>query len=230
MPATRGHLRADAQRNRDQIMAAARAMFVRDGTGVPMEEIARQAGVSKGTLYRRFPDRDQLIQAVALDTYELLAGLARTAAGQEPDAWHALSRFLHDWAAARTGFLHDWMCQPLPGLLRASPQLRRARDTWLSLVDQLVRDAQAEGSLRTDIGTGDLALFINMLAQQRDVPEDLAGLMPGRFLALFLDGLHTPRPAPLPGTPVRISDLDASTIHAGQNPPQNAAKTGTPTC
>lgn len=63
-------LRADARRNRDRIIAAARTVFTERGTEVPMEEIARAAGVGTGTLYRRFPDRDSLISAVGQDVFQ----------------------------------------------------------------------------------------------------------------------------------------------------------------
>ncbi|WP_192808726.1 TetR/AcrR family transcriptional regulator [Actinomadura montaniterrae] len=208
-------LRSDARRKRDQIVLAARALFVRHGIDVPMEEIARQAGVGKGTLYRRFPERDLLVGAVALDVYQQLADMARAASRDEPDAWSALSRFLHDWAEVRFGFLHAGMCAPLPGLLQASKELRQARDTWLGLVDQMVEGAQAEGVLRKDVGTGDLALFINLLVQQRDVPDGLTGLLPQRFLALMLDGLRTNAAAPLPGSPITSADLDTADTATG---------------
>src|SRR5881227_3330880 len=83
-------LRADARRNRDQILAAARSIFAAQGPEVPMEEIARAAGVGVGTLYRRFPDRDALIRAVAVENFERVLTDARAAAKEEPSAWLAL--------------------------------------------------------------------------------------------------------------------------------------------
>src|SRR4051794_29077547 len=88
-------LRADARRNRDQIIAAARVIFVEQGADVPMEEIARTAGVGVGTLYRRFPDRDALIRAVAVDNFDRVLIDAKAAAEEEPTAWAALVWLLH---------------------------------------------------------------------------------------------------------------------------------------
>src|SRR5690349_8273462 len=80
-----GPLRADARRNREQIIEAARTLFLSLGPDVPMEEIARAAGVGVGTLYRRFPDRDELVKAVSLDTFSRLAELAARVEHEEPD-------------------------------------------------------------------------------------------------------------------------------------------------
>src|SRR4051812_21699365 len=87
-------LRADARRNRDQIITTARSVFAERGYDVPMDEIARAAGVGVGTLYRRFPDRDALVRAVATDSLTRIVGEARAAEAEEPTAWQALVRFL----------------------------------------------------------------------------------------------------------------------------------------
>src|SRR4051812_45368611 len=80
-------LRADARRNRDQIVAAARTIFVAQGPNAPMEEIARSAGVGVGTLYRRFPDRKTLIREVAQDSFARALAEARASIEEEPTAW-----------------------------------------------------------------------------------------------------------------------------------------------
>ena len=72
-------LRADARRNRDQIVAAAKQWFAVQGPDVPMEEIARAAGVGVGTLYRRFPDREALIRAVVRESLTISVAEARAA-------------------------------------------------------------------------------------------------------------------------------------------------------
>src|SRR6266566_9649705 len=82
-------MRADARRNRDQILIAARDIFADHGPGAPLEEIARRAGVGIGTLYRRFPDRQSLLRAVALDTLGRVAQEGRLALAEEPGAFRA---------------------------------------------------------------------------------------------------------------------------------------------
>ena len=76
----RPRLRADAARNRAQVLAAARTAFRELGTAAPLDEIARRAGVNIATLYRRFPDRDALITQVVLDGFTVVLDAARTAA------------------------------------------------------------------------------------------------------------------------------------------------------
>ncbi|HEX2033901.1 MAG TPA: helix-turn-helix domain-containing protein [Chloroflexota bacterium] len=88
-------LRADARRNRDRLLLAARDVFVERGTGAPLDEIARRAGVGIGTLYRRFPARQALLRAVALDVWRQVADEARRALAEEPDAFKALTRYMH---------------------------------------------------------------------------------------------------------------------------------------
>src|SRR5437763_15402999 len=89
------HLRADARRNRDQLLAAARDGFVEQGPAAPLEEVAQRAGVGIGTLYRRFPDRRALLRAVALDTLGPVAQEGRLALAEEPGAFRALARYMH---------------------------------------------------------------------------------------------------------------------------------------
>src|SRR5918912_4352335 len=92
-PLTHRPLRADAARNRARVLDAARGAFAESGLGVGVEEIARRAGVGKGTLYRRFPTKEALVRAIfddILAEYERLAA----AAAEEPDAGEAFARFL----------------------------------------------------------------------------------------------------------------------------------------
>src|SRR5207244_6832248 len=91
----RAGLRADARRNREQLLAAARDVFVEQGADAPLDEIARRAGVGIATLYRRFPDRAALLRAVALDVLARAAHEAGTAEAEEGDPFGALARYMH---------------------------------------------------------------------------------------------------------------------------------------
>ena len=86
-------LRGDAQRNRDRLLAAARELFAARGVDVAMADIARHAGVSNGTLYNRFPARENLIEAVFTDRLEAMAALARQALADD-DPWRGLTGYL----------------------------------------------------------------------------------------------------------------------------------------
>src|SRR5712692_7571617 len=98
LPAVAGRdrgLRADAARNREHVLAAAREVFVEQGADAPLDDIARRAGVGIATLYRRFPDREALVRAVALDVLTRAGGEARAAEAEEPDPFRALGRYMH---------------------------------------------------------------------------------------------------------------------------------------
>src|SRR2546425_11354594 len=88
-------MRADARRNRHQLLIAARDVFAERGAGAPLEEIARRAGVGIATLYRRFPERESLMRAVVLDALDRVAQEAEHALAEEPDAFEALARYMH---------------------------------------------------------------------------------------------------------------------------------------
>ncbi|MDQ3786399.1 MAG: TetR/AcrR family transcriptional regulator [Actinomycetota bacterium] len=200
-------LRADARRNRDQILVAAREIFAERGADVPMEEIARRASVGVGTLYRRFVDRETLIRAVFRDTYQAVADETRAALAEEPTAWDALMRIMR-----LSAWLHVSVQAKSPrvtAVVRADEETSRVRDELLDMLDQVVRRAQEEGTLRRDVGVGDLAmLFISVVHQTQAVTSDVAGLVPGRVLAIMMDGLRAPAPGELPGRPLTRTDLD----------------------
>jgi AcrR family transcriptional regulator len=207
-PETR--LRADARRNRDQIMAAAKAVFAEPGPDVPMEEIARRAGVGVGTLYRRFPDRDALIRAVAQENFGAVLDDARAATAEEPTAWDALVRLLGRSRDLRLSVRLAVLSPPAWVAIRDDPQTQRFRDGLMTVLDDLVRGAQAEGVLRTDVGAGDVAALVSLLL--RRVPadnDDVAELILERALVLILDGLRARPGSPLPGRPVTVQDLDS---------------------
>src|SRR3954451_21088828 len=141
-PETR--LRADARRNRDQILAAAKIVFAEHGPDVAMEEIARRAGVGIGTLYRRFPDRDALIRAVAQENFGAVLDEARAAAAEEPTAWDALVRLMVRSRDLRLSVRLAVLSPPTWAVIRDDPRTREFRDGLVAVIDELVRGAQAE--------------------------------------------------------------------------------------
>src|SRR5579884_266131 len=92
-PATARPLRADAERNRQRILRAAAEVFTTRGLQTSLDEVARHAGVGVGTVYRRFPDKDALVEALFEERIQQIIGLA-DAAWNEPDSWSALASFL----------------------------------------------------------------------------------------------------------------------------------------
>ena len=94
-------MRADARRNREKVLVAARAAMARDGLDAQMEEIARAAGVGVGTVYRHFPNKDELVEALANERFERLADAARDALA-DPDPWSSFEDFIRASAKIQT--------------------------------------------------------------------------------------------------------------------------------
>lgn len=165
-------LRSDAQRNLDRVLGAASQCFADGGVDVSIAEIARRAGVGHGTVFRRFPTKDALLEAVLGNELDRLLLLARAALG-EPDAGAAFESFFRAAAEAyaRNRALLEGVerCRELP----QSVLLRRA-------TGRLVRRAQKAGALRCDLSH-----------------EEVFELVPvaGRFPGVILDGLRPATPA-----------------------------------
>ncbi|KAA9380482.1 TetR/AcrR family transcriptional regulator [Microbispora cellulosiformans] len=197
-------LRADARRNRDLIVTAARELFLEQNVDVPLEEVARRAGVGVGTLYRRFPDRDALLRAVGEESLRRLADLVETAGREEPDAWHALCRFLRGAVALRLGVLAAKLDPLLHQRLRVGADLREIRQGVVAAVLRLTERAQADGALRPDIGPGDIALLMTLHVYTPPAVPGEEAL--ARMVEIMLDGLRADRGSPLPGAAL---DADA---------------------
>ncbi|NKQ58936.1 TetR/AcrR family transcriptional regulator [Amycolatopsis sp. K13G38] len=199
-------LRADARRNRDQIIAAAKQVFGESGPEAPMEEIARRAGVGIGTLYRRFPDREALIRGVARDNFAAVLAEARAAAAEEQTAWQALVRLIGRSSELQLSVQLGLVSPVARQVIRSDPATAEYREAILSELDDIVRAAQAEGALRDDVGTGDVALIVSMLLRPLPLADgESATLMRERVAALLVDGL---RPGTrLPGRPITGAEL-----------------------
>lgn len=203
-------LRADARRNRDQILAAARKVFADRGPDVPMEEIARAAAVGIGTLYRRFPDREALIRAVAQDNFAEVLAEVRTAAEEAPSGWEALVRALRCSRELRLSVQLAILSPLAWETIKGDPEASRFRRELLATLDGVVRTAQAEGTLRDDVGTGDVAALISLLLRRMPTGcDETASMVSERALALMLDGLRARPGTPLPGHPLTIEHFNS---------------------
>ncbi|MDT0309332.1 TetR/AcrR family transcriptional regulator [Streptomyces sp. DSM 44917] len=203
--ANRARPRADAVRNRERILAAAREAFVTHGAEAPLDEIARRAGVGNATLYRHFPDRRTLLFHVLLYVNERLVQRARQALEAENDPFEALRRVILDTAEERVGGL----CGLIGfGIDREHPELVASRQRMSEMYEELVARAHASGRLRPDVGAGDLLIAVSRLT----LPVPGTGCPGGetmsrRHLQIFLDGLRTPVRSELPGRASRLEDL-----------------------
>ncbi|MFC5055888.1 TetR/AcrR family transcriptional regulator [Saccharothrix xinjiangensis] len=213
-------LRADARRNRDQILAAAREVFATQGPEVPMEEIARTAGVGIGTLYRRFPDRDSLIRAVARASFAQVLDDTRSAATEEPTAWDALVRLVNRSHQLQAS-VHLSLTSPRAReVLHGDPEIEESRDELLAEFARIVEAAKAEGTMRPDVDAGDVVVLTAMVLHRPPGALATAVLAFDRAVAIVLDGLRarpggTPAGSSLPGRPITVDDLGASALRGG---------------
>ncbi|MGW5097079.1 TetR/AcrR family transcriptional regulator [Streptomyces nodosus] len=197
--------RADALRNRERIVAAAREMFVEFGPDVPFDEIARRAGVGNATVYRNFPDRDALVREVVCSVMDRTSEDAERALAESGDAFEVLSRFAHAAADGRISALCPMAASTFD---KHHPDLEAARERVERLVGEMMDRAKAAGQLRPDVEVGDLMVVVAQLSRP---PAGVGCLSVDRFvhrhLQLFLDGLRAPARSTLPGSAVTMEEL-----------------------
>lgn len=181
-------LRADARRNRARVLDVASAAFAAEGLSVPLDEIARRAGVGPGTLYRHFPTKESLFAAVVQDRLRHLASEG-AALRDSSDPGAAFFAFL-DRLAAEAGPKRDLFEALASAGVAAGPAVAAAADDLREQITFLLERAQATGAVRADIRREDLtALLSGMLFAMRPRP----GTDPGRVLSVFRDGLRPGR-------------------------------------
>jgi AcrR family transcriptional regulator len=181
IPAERA-LRSDARRNRVRVLEAARRCMARAGLDTQMEEIARRAGVGVGTVYRHFPTKDHLVEALANARFERLAELAREAL-VAPDPWDGFEGFMRESARIQSDD------RALSEVLTSRPEtMSRAAESAdiLSLVSQLMERGQQAGVIRPDAEPGDVPMMMCALAGTYRNPH----ASPDRYIGIVLDGLR----------------------------------------
>ena len=182
-------LRADARRNRTRLLDVAREVFAAEGLAVPIDEIARRAGVGIGTVYRHFPTKQALFEAIVLDRVERLTTAAATAsADARTDPGEAFFTYLRCMieAGAVDKAVHDTLAEA-GGIDRAA--LTAASHNLLAALGDLLTRAQHAGAVRTDIDAADLkAIMTGSLAMLRSATGH-----PDRIITVISDGLRPPR-------------------------------------
>ena len=190
-------LRADARRNRDAIVAAARKAFAEHGLQAPLDDIAKRAGVGSGTLYRHFPTRDDLVTAVFTERMAENAAAVETAL-QQPDPWKAFAGYVRQTCraqAADKGLADLFAIGHRDEALRA---LRaRAYDGFVALIDA----AKASGDLRKDFTPEDIALLLMANAGVIERAGTAATAASERFVAFALDGFRAEGATDAPPAP-----------------------------
>jgi AcrR family transcriptional regulator len=200
-------LRSDARRNRERLVASARELFSRSGPDVPVEEITQHAGLGMGTLYRHFPTKEELIDAVLEDAFAELVDAATEAAAAN-DAWLGFTGFLErvfSLHAANRG-LKDVLAARGQGSERAEAARARIKPLLRATIER----AQAQGVLRADFSPEDLPVVFWGVERVIHATATVAPDYWRRYLALLLDGLRAEAATPLPGRPLTQAQLRQS--------------------
>jgi AcrR family transcriptional regulator len=179
-------MRADARRNYERLVEAAREVFAREGGGASMEAIARQAGVGVGTLYRHFPKRIDVVEAVYRTDVDTLVETAEEVV-TDLEPWPAVVAFLEAfvrYAQGKRTFLNE-----LREAFEKNPGLRLDMLERVQQAMQLVVErAQDAGVVRTDVSGPDLMQLVGPMCTNAALSEDQSK----RLLSMILDGLHKP--------------------------------------
>jgi AcrR family transcriptional regulator len=189
-------MRADARRNRERVLDAALHCFAADGLQAQMDDVACRAKVGVGTVYRHFPTKDALIEALA-DDYFARQNEAARAALEVEDAWEAFSGYVHRASdilgenRALAQVLRDRPGMMSTAALRAAEELGFF-DTLMALIDR----AQEAGALRPDFRLEDIPLIMCALGSLQTSRADDSSWR--RQRAIILDGLRAPGSEPLP--------------------------------
>ena len=190
-PASDRPLRRDAERNRLRILEAAREVFAERGFDASLDQVAAHAGVGVGTVYRRFPDKDALIDALFEERIGDVAAAGQRALGAS-DPWEGIVDFVRYASAvqARDRGLRQAL------LSRGADKTERAREKIIPIMAELVTRAQQAGSLRADLDPLDLPLVDLMVSTVADRTREVSPEIWQRALTIIIDGLATSRENP----------------------------------
>jgi AcrR family transcriptional regulator len=182
-------LRRDAERNRQRILAAVTEVFSSRGLQATLDDVAHQAGVGVGTVYRRFPDKESLVEELFGERTQSLV-LAEQALAA-PDSWIGLVTMLERAAAllARDRGLREILLFATYG----HDRVELARSRMQPVVTKVVERAQRDGKLRADLQPTDIPFIEFMLASAAEYAGAVRPEIWRRYLALIIDGLRPSR-------------------------------------
>jgi AcrR family transcriptional regulator len=210
-------LRRDAAENQARILAVAPIVFAEQGWGASMDEVARQARVGVGTIYRRFPTKEDLVDAVLAERVSLMAEWAAVAAASD-DPWSGLVDFIERMMDAPAGVLAFKSVVQLRWTLEDA---QRFFSGFAPLIVDLIERGKSEGCFRADLTLSDLPMLIVGLDAIRTASAAVAPDLWRRFLGIYLDGMRPEAATDLawPGlTPPQIVALMSGQSEAAQTP------------
>jgi AcrR family transcriptional regulator len=195
-PAPLSGRRAQAARNDQQILDAARAVFVAD-PGAPIAAVAERASVGIGALYRRYASKEELLRQINAEALQRYIAAAEAALADDGDPWSAFVDFMRRIVDADT---HSLTLR-LAGTFTPTDELTRDAAKAQELNVRLFERTRAAGAIRSDIEVGDITLLLEQLAAVRVAGEERTRQLRHRYLALLLDALHASSGTQLPGPP-----------------------------
>lgn len=210
LPGPQRPLRSDAAANAERVLAAAIRAGLNEGRHVPLARIAAEAGVGVGTLYRRYPSREALLEALQVRAYGILADAAAQALATTATGIAAVEQFLVASYAVR-----DQLVLPMHGAppLSTDEAVAARREIYRRL-DLFAERGRADGSIRAPVNATDIIVFSAIITQPLAHGPNWPHLA-RRQLALYLAGLAAATPADLPGPPVTTHDIE-TTFSLGQ--------------
>jgi AcrR family transcriptional regulator len=180
--------RADAKRNIERLLEAARAAIAKDGPDASLDDIARDAGVGSGTLYRHFPTRVALLEAVYREEVERLCAQGDRLLESDLEPGEALS----DWLRAYVSFgaMKRGLMGPLTSTLgQDSGLFASCKSMVMATGGRLVERAQQAGAIRDDIGLTDVLTLVSAIAHAGELTREGSDLS-DRLLTVAIDGLR----------------------------------------
>jgi AcrR family transcriptional regulator len=189
-------LRADARRNREKVLAAARAVFAEDGVDAQMDDVARRADVGVGTVYRHFPTKEALLTALSDEVFAVVAVYTRNLLTLD-DPWEAFTRAM--WFGAEKTAGDRAFSEILAASTKMTPRTCPGKEDLYVTIAELMGRCKAAGTMREDAMVDDIGLMMcgvgSASQMEHPVPEAWR-----RHLAIMLDGLRaSPDSTPLHG-------------------------------
>jgi AcrR family transcriptional regulator len=186
-PATERPLRADAARNRERLLDAARELFAERGLDVTLDDVAHHAGVGVGTAYRRFASKDDLIDALFEEELAKVVAIAERAAAHE-DPWEGLVHWLEHIIELQAG--NRGLKAIMTSSARGKERVAAGRAQIAPRIGPLVERARQAGVVRPDFAVSDLPMIAFMVTSAAEYTHDVDPELWRRYLAIALDGLR----------------------------------------
>jgi len=206
MTPTERALRADAERNRQRVLDAAQALFRERGLDAGVAEIARRAGVGRGTLFRNFPTKEDLIAAIVIERMKGATDYGRTLL-DAPDPGEALFGFLEQIAGRQQ--LDRCLFEAVADTFLANQEIRAAHADIVGVLDDLLTRAKAAGAVRSDIGAMDVLMLVKGACEAASALGATDPAVVGRQLDLVRAALSvSAADRPLRGRAPTLADVE----------------------